>query len=173
MKDVIFVHEGHLFVLLGYFFEQYSSDSREVPGSCGFRIICIVGLLHHRGKSDSQKFWDEKGSITGIKQLEFSSVRKQYDCQSGSKTECFGPQPFRLSIENGMERIVASFCPVTVELSIISTDENFRITQDTNEFRWGFDHSPVAAVFSANTICWRETRAYMIAMLLLCLLLFD
>ena len=33
VKDVIVVDEGHLFVLLWYFFEQDSGDGREVPGS--------------------------------------------------------------------------------------------------------------------------------------------
>lgn len=37
VKDVIVVHESHLFVLLGNFFEQDSSDGRKVSSrSCRF-----------------------------------------------------------------------------------------------------------------------------------------
>jgi len=45
VKDVLVVHEGHLFVFLGYFFEQDSSDGREVPGGRSasiFRQDCLL-----------------------------------------------------------------------------------------------------------------------------------
>jgi hypothetical protein len=40
VKDVLVVHEGHLFVLLGYLFEQDSRDGREVTSS--LRAILFV-----------------------------------------------------------------------------------------------------------------------------------